>query len=135
MATTGVAVEDVVRTIRAMDREFMNNVAAKDAARLVDALYADDASILMPGQPAISGKPAILDFWKAALDGPVEAVTLDTTHIEVSGDLAYGIGSSTITLKEAGAARKEEKGKYVAVYRRQPVGDWKLVVDSYSNDC
>jgi ketosteroid isomerase-like protein/uncharacterized protein (DUF433 family) len=131
---TGVAVEDVVCAIRAMDREFMDNVVAKNAARLVDALYADDACILMPGRPAIRGKPAVLDFWKAALDGPVEAITLDTTHIEVSGDLAYGVGNNTITLKAAGGARKEEKGKYVAVYRRQPVGDWKLVVDSYSND-
>ena len=135
MAMTGLAAEDVVRAIRAMDREFMDNVAAKNAARLVDALYADDACILMPGRPAARGKPAILDFWKAALDGIVEGITLDTTHVEVSGDLAYGIGSSTITLKEAGTARKEEKGKYVAVYRRQPVGNWKLVVDSYSNDC
>ena len=134
MATTGVAMEDDIRTIRAMDREFMDNVAAKNAARLVDALYADDARILMPGQPVISGKPAILDFWKAALAGPVEAIWLDTTHIEVSGDLAYGVGNNTITLKAADGARVEEKGKYVGVYRRQPAGDWKLVVDMYSSN-
>jgi len=82
MAATGPAVEDLVRTIRAMDREFMDNVAAKNAVR-VAAFYADDARILMPGQPVITGKSEILAFWKASLDGPVEGVTLDTTHIEV----------------------------------------------------
>ena len=133
MAAAGSAGEDVVRTIRAMDREFMGNVAAKNAAR-VAAIYADDARILMPGQPVITGKAAILAFWNSALDGPVEAITLDTTQIEVSGDLAYGFGNNTIMQKPAGEAARQEKGKYVAVYRRQMAGGWKIAVDSYSSD-
>jgi uncharacterized protein (TIGR02246 family) len=133
MVAKEVAMGDVVRTIRTMDREFMDNVAAKNAAR-VAGIYADDARILMPGRPVISGKSEILAFWKAALDGPVEAITLDTTHIDVSSDLAYGFGTNTILLKVAGEALHEEKGKYVAVYRRQPAGDWKIVVDSYSSN-
>ena len=133
MAATEVSQEDVIGTIRAMDREFMDNVAAKNAARLA-AVYADDARILMPGQPVITGKSEISAFWKASLDGPVEGVTLDTTHIEVSGDLAYGFGICTLMLKPAGEAPRREKGKYVAVYRRQSAGDWKMVVDSYSSN-
>jgi uncharacterized protein (TIGR02246 family) len=133
MAAKEAAMGDVVRTILTIDREFMDNVAAKNAAR-VAGIYADDARILMPGRPVISGKSEILAFYKAALDGPVEAITLDTTHIDVSGDLAYGFGTNTILLKEAGEAPREEKGKYVAVYRRQPAGDWKIVVDSYSSN-
>jgi hypothetical protein len=50
MAETEAAVEDVVGTIRAMDRKFMVNVAAKDSARVAGA-YANDARILMPGRP------------------------------------------------------------------------------------
>ena len=133
MAAKEVAMEDVVRTIRTMDREFMDNVAAKNAAR-VAGIYADDARILMPGRPVISGKSEILAFYKAALDGPVEAITLDTKHIDVSGDMAYAFGTNTILLKAAGEGPREEKGKYVAVYRRQPAGDWKIVVDSYSSN-
>jgi len=37
-------------------------------------------------------------------------------------------------LKPAGEAPRQEKGKYVAVYRRQSAGDWKMVVDSYSSN-
>ncbi len=133
MTTTGAAVEDDIRTIRAMDREFMDNVAAKDAAR-VAAVYADDACILMPGQPIIRGKAQILAFWQAALDGPVQAITLDTTDVEVSGGLAYGVGNNTIMLKPAGETPREEKGKYVVVWRRESAGGWEIVVDSYSND-
>lgn len=133
MAAKEVAMEDVVRTIRTMDREFMDNVMAKNAAR-VAGIYADDARILMPGRPVISGKSEILAFYEAALDGLVAGITLDTTHIDVSGDLAYGFGANTILLKPPGEAPREEKGKYVVVYRRQPVGDWKIVVDSYSSN-
>lgn len=133
MAATEVAMEDVVRAIRASYREFMDSVPAKDAARLA-ALYADDARILMPGRSVITGKSEILAFWKASLDGPVEQIALDTMHIEVSGDLAYDVGTSTIMLKPAGEAPHEEKGKYVTVYRRQRAGDWKMVVDSYSGN-
>jgi len=68
MAAEEVAMGDVVRTIRTMDREFMDNVAAKNAARVAE-IYADDARILMPGRPVISGKSEILAFYKAALDG------------------------------------------------------------------
>jgi uncharacterized protein (TIGR02246 family) len=127
------SIRDAARTIRTMDREFMDNVAAKNAS-LVASLYADDARILMPGRPVVSGKSEILAFYKEALDGPVEAITLDTAHIEVSGDLAYTFGSNKILLKEPGGASREENGKYVAVYRRQPDGDWKIVVDSYSSN-
>ena len=51
MATGGVVAHDQERIIRAMDRDLMDGVAAKDASR-VAALYADDARILMPGRPA-----------------------------------------------------------------------------------
>ncbi len=116
-----------------MDREFMENVAAKSAER-VASMYADDARILMPGQPVIAGKSEILAFYQAALAGPVQAITLDTTQIEVSGDLAYAFGNNTIVLQPAGEAAREEKGKYVGVYRRDADGDWKMVIDSYSSD-
>ncbi|MBZ5514972.1 MAG: SgcJ/EcaC family oxidoreductase [Acidobacteriia bacterium] len=133
MAATEVVPEDVVRAIRGIYREFMDSVAAKDAERLA-VLYADDARILMPGRTAITGKSEILAFWKASLDGPVEQIVLDSTHIEVSGDLAYDFGTSRIVLKPPGEAPHEEKGKYVTVYRRQQAGDWKMVVDSYSSN-
>ena len=133
MATTGAAREDVVRTILTIDREFMDAVAAKDAER-VTALYAEDARIMMPGRPTISGRSEILNFYKAAFQGLVESIILDTKDIEVSGDLAYATGSNRITLTPPGETPREERGKYVVVYRRASAADWKVVIDSYSNN-
>ena len=133
MANEEVRGADVARRIRAIDQEFMDSVAAKDVAR-VAALYADDARILMPGRPLISGSAEIRDFWTAALAGLVEAITLETTDIQASGDLAYCVGQNTIVLRPAGEPSREERGKYAVVYRREPAGEWKIVVDSYSHD-
>jgi len=133
MATLGDEAETAIASIRAMDGEFMDSVAAKSASR-VAGIYADDACILMPGRPIIRGKSQILAFWQAALDGLVQAITLNTTEVKVSGDLAYALGHNTIVLKPPGESLRQEKGKYVAVYRRRARGGWELVVDSYSND-
>jgi uncharacterized protein (TIGR02246 family) len=132
MATTGAAREDIVRIIRAIDREFMDAVAAKDAER-VAALYAEEAQIMMPGRPAISGRSEILSFFKTAFQGPVKRILLETTHIEVSGDLAYATGSNRIALTSPDETAREERGKYVVVYRRASAADWQVVIDSYSN--
>ena len=133
MATTGAAREDVVRSIHAIDREFMDAVAAQDGDR-VAALYAEDARIMMPGRPTISGRSEILGFYKAAFQGLVKSILLDTTDIEVSDDLAYATGSNRIELTPPGEAPREERGKYVVVYRRVSAADWKVVIDSYSNN-
>jgi uncharacterized protein (TIGR02246 family) len=73
MAPTEIALQDVARAIQALCHEFMEGVAAKNAARIT-VLYTDDARTPMPGRPAIAGKSAILDFWQASLDEPVEQI-------------------------------------------------------------
>ncbi len=112
----------------------MANVKAKDAARLVDAFYADDARVLPPGHPPVNGKAAAREFWQGVLASGVSALDLDTTHIEVSGDLAYGVGSFVMHVQKAGSAPAEQRGKYVVVYRREPAGGWKAVADMFSSN-
>jgi uncharacterized protein (TIGR02246 family) len=133
MTTAEAAREDDIRTIRAMDRQFMDGVAAKDAERIA-MLYAEDARIMMPHRPAIIGRSGILAFYQAALQGLVKSILLETTDVAVSGDLAYAIGNNRIALSPPGEAPREERGKYVAVYRRTSAAGWEIVIDSYSND-
>ena len=91
MATLGETRDEVIRIVLAIDREFMDAVATQDAER-VAALYTEDARFMMPGWPPIVGRSEILNFFKAALQGVINRVLLDTTEIEVSGDLAFGTG-------------------------------------------
>ena len=133
MASTAVR-KETAGIIRAMDAEFVRNVAAGDAEALVNAFYAEDAEVLPPHAPLLSGREAILAFWKGGLLAAGAQVSLDTRRIEESGDLAYGSGVYTLTMPAPGGGTTTDKGKYVVVYRRQANGEWRAVADIFNSD-
>ena len=125
---------DTQSALRAMDEEFVRNANRKDAAALVAGFYAEDATLLPPNAPMISGAAAIRDFWTSVINAGAADVSLNTTKLEVSGDLAYGIGNYSFTLPAATGERTRDDGSYMVVYRRQPDGSWKVVADMFSSD-
>jgi ketosteroid isomerase-like protein len=127
MATSIPAPVDAARSIRDMDEEFMRNVRARDISRLVEQFYADDARLLPPGRPEVTGKAAILEAWNGMFMGGLEAVELDTHHVDASGELAYGVGTYRLTLQGA-----LSRGKYVVVYRRRPDGSYRAIADIFN---
>jgi len=132
MATTQAVPDEVVLALQAMDREFEQNAHAKDAGGLVSAFYADDAQVFPPNQPVVSGSAEIRELWAGFL--PVlSRISLNTTRIEVSGDLACGSGTYEMTLTPPDGAVIEDRGKYVVVYRRQPGGSYKAIADIFNS--
>src|SRR5437879_13866189 len=88
VATTQAFPSDIASIILAMDQEFVRNLEAKNAEQLVNAFYAEDAQVFPPGQPLVSGRDAIKQLW-GALIPRLQRVSLTTTRIEASGELAY----------------------------------------------
>ena len=129
MAAIPVSRDDAAEQIRAMDAEFVRNANAGNAVALVEAFYANDAQLLPPNSPKVSGKPAITQFWQGFIAAGVSDVQLETTDISASGDLAYGVGR--YKFKMAGAP---QEGKYLVVYRRQQNGRYRAVVDMFSSN-
>jgi ketosteroid isomerase-like protein len=119
---------------RTLDEAFVRHATNKDAAALVSAFYAPDAQLLPPNAPLISGSEAIREFWQGLLDAGGADVTLDTTLVGMSGEMAYGIGQYSFTLPSASGERTHERGKYLVVYRRQAEGSWKVAADMFSSD-
>jgi ketosteroid isomerase-like protein len=72
--------------------------------------------------------------WGATLDADGADVTLNTTEVDSSGDLAYGIGQYSFTLPLASGGRMRDQGKYLVVFRRQADGSWKAIADMFSSD-
>lgn len=136
-STEGVATVDVAaidQTIRARAQEFDDAVMAKDPAAIA-ALYADDAIIHPPGEPAKTGPAAVQEEWTsnfeqlpdATGDGETESVI-----VAGSGDLAVETGRYTFSATGPDGAAFTEEGKYVSVWRLQDDGTWKIAVESYS---
>jgi ketosteroid isomerase-like protein len=129
MAAIPVSRDDAAEQMRAMDAEFARNANSGNANALVEAFYANDAQLLPPNSPKVSGKPAITQFWQGFMAAGASDVQLETADISASGDLAYGVGA--YKFKMAGAP---QEGKYVVVYRRQQNGRYRAVVDMFSSN-
>lgn len=120
--------------IRELDRKFMSAVASKDAKALVSAFYTADAVLLPPGAPLVKGRSAIQKFLQGLLDAGATKLTLKTTKVEASGDLAYGRGAYGFSMPTPDGRAQQEVGKYVVVYRRQRNGSWLAVADIFNAD-
>ncbi len=127
MATYAAGPDETVRQLRELDENYVASVRAKDVSGIVDGFYAENARLLPPNQPAIQGTHAIKEFYTTILNAGVSEIALNTTHFDVSGDLAYGYGEYRMTL-----AGTPSNGKYLVVYRRQADGGWKAVEDMFS---
>jgi ketosteroid isomerase-like protein len=71
------------------------------------------------------------------LFAPAELVFSNAaTKVEVarSGDLAYEIGTFEESFKDAGGSPVKVVGKYVVVWKKQPGGEWKAIIDIFNTD-
>ena len=106
--------------------------SAKDLDKIL-ALYADDATLMLPNAPAMSGKAAMAPALKGALADPNFALTIQNTSVEASkaGDLGYVRGSYMVHQSDAKTKKAMiEKGNYVIVYKKQADGAWKIAADT-----
>lgn len=121
--------------IRAADEQWSAAAARNDVDGTV-SFYADDAVLLPPNAPLIQGKKAIRDSW-AGLIGPNVSIAWKATRIEVakSGELAYLYGTYQDSVKDPkGGPPVNDTGKMVEIWKKQPDGQWKCIVDTYSSD-
>jgi ketosteroid isomerase-like protein len=90
------------------------------------AFYAPDGRFMVPNAPIAEGREAVAAMWGCLLSLPNVALTFGPTQIEAaaSGDLAFEIGTYALGFDRAGAARVEDRGKYVVVRKRLD-GAWK----------
>ncbi len=121
-----------IAAIRAAVTSFAENaLARRDSANA--AQYAENAVFMAPNQPAVEGRAAIREWFKAF--PPLSAFSLTATEIDGRGDVAYERGSYTMTIAAAGKTPAwEDHGKYLAVRRRQADGSWLMTADIFNSD-
>jgi ketosteroid isomerase-like protein len=100
------------------------------------SMLADDAVFLGEGMPKIIGRAAIRQAWTdmSKLPGFSIGWVPEGAVVAQSGDLGYTFGSNEIGVNDAKGIRVTTKGKYVTIWRKQPDGSWKVVVDTGNSD-
>jgi ketosteroid isomerase-like protein len=129
---TRAADEAAIRTASA---EWAKVAAAKDLDKTL-SYYAEDASMFPPNAPVVTGPEARRQAW-TALFSPADLVFSNkAAKVEVarSGDLAYETGTFEESFKDASGAPVNVVGKYVVVWKKQPGGQWKAIIDFFNTD-
>jgi uncharacterized protein (TIGR02246 family) len=124
-----------VNSIRELEHKAREAAKAKDLDRYV-SFYADDAVLLWPGAPMVTGHAAIRKFMQVFFSMPDFSFSFETAHVEVSlaGDFAYTCGTNKVTLVDLNGKRIKDSGKYLTVYKKQSGGTWKVVADMGNSD-
>jgi len=122
--------------IRKLDAYYMENATAEkpdwDAA--VDLCYAEDAKVLPPNMPAVEGRQAIKAMYAQSPPSFME-FRLDIVTLEGQGDLAHEYGTYSLAAAPSGpSAPVTDRGKYVAVWKKQADGTWKMIRDIYNSN-
>ncbi len=139
LAVSGCAPQVDIEAERAvisdMPIEWSKAAEAKDVERMV-ALYSDDASVLPPNAPPATGKEAIRKLWSQMVESPGFAGSAQTTKLELSraGDLAYSVGTYVLKKIDLQGNPSTDRGKWVLVCKKQPDGNWKVVLDIWNSD-
>lgn len=128
----GTAVGPAEAIIRKTGEEWAKHWNARDLDHVV-AAYAEDAVYLPPHHAAVHGRNAIREYLKGPLAHGVTDLHFEVTYIKDLGDLAWDVGTYTMTVPQPDGKKKQDRGKYLTVWRREG-GAWKIVADAFSSD-
>lgn len=123
------------REIRAADAKGLKAAQAKDVDGAVSN-YADNASWLPPNAPIAEGKAAIRAGWSKLLATPGFSIDWQITKIGISRarDLAYTLYTYQLNMQGADGKPITDRGKDMAVWKKQSNGTWKIVADTFNSD-
>jgi ketosteroid isomerase-like protein len=121
--------------VTAADASFQKAVAAKDLDKIM-SFYADSAVLMPAAKPQLAGKAAIQNEWQELLTIPAFQNTSKLLRVETAGsnDLAYTMGSYETRLMAEDGKVLTEPGKWLSIWKKQPNGAWRVVVETYNTD-
>jgi uncharacterized protein (TIGR02246 family) len=121
--------------LRKLDDEWSKAVGSRDLEKTI-SYYSDDAVVMPPNIPTLTGKEPIRTLWKSMLESPQFSGGWKATKVEVarSGDLAYVSGNYEFNETDRSGNPMTDKGKYLEVWKKQADGSWKCVADMFSSD-
>jgi ketosteroid isomerase-like protein len=110
--------------VSATQKDAVTRLEQAASASGLETILDPDARLHTPKEMPILGKKAVLAHWRK---GTVESIAWQPLVVEAakSADLAYSYGSYTV----ARAGAEIEKGYYGHVWKRDPRGDWRLVME------
>jgi uncharacterized protein (TIGR02246 family) len=121
--------------VRKADADWVKAAQTKKADDWV-AFYAEDAVVLPPNEKTVTGKASIRKPIADLLAQPGLSISWTPTKVEVakSGELAYLYGTYQESATGPDGKPMDDHGKMLEIWKKQPDGTWKCIVDTWSSD-
>jgi len=120
----------LLNEIMEADREFSRLSIEVGAHESFLAYINDSCVLLRPNRLPVVGREKIEDMYCK----PDTSFTLSweplAGDISSSGDLGYTYGIYTIYMDSPEGVQVKKEGTYVTIWKREPDGNWKFVLDS-----
>lgn len=110
--------------IDGVNQQFMSAFLAGDAGAIA-VLYTEDALFLAPGMAPLQGHDQIRAFLGGAMEAGISRLVLDSTKLEIHGDVAHEVG----TYQMYAGDQMADRGNYMVVWHRGDDGVWRLHLD------
>jgi uncharacterized protein (TIGR02246 family) len=125
--------EDDQRTIRALDEAWSRALEAGDLDGAM-ACYAEDAVLLPPEAPLVSGRAAIRERFGRRMATPGYHASFVTTRVTVSAsrEMAWEIGAFRVKT-DGSAGPVERVGKHLVTWEKRD-GTWRVTAESLNFD-
>lgn len=125
----------IEKALRDLDAKCAAAAGAKNVEQ-VASFYAENALVMPPNAPSATTKAAIRKEWETLLKTPGLTISWKPTRVEVaqSGDLASTTGTYELAINDPSSKPVKDAGKYLAVWKTQADGTWKIVLDMWNSD-
>jgi ketosteroid isomerase-like protein len=122
-----------VEELGQMNRDFAKALVAGDAAAAA-IVYDENASLLPPNEPIVTGRTKIQEYWQGAIDAGIVDAKVKTIDAKSDGDLGYEIGTFELTFAGEDGNEIVEMGKYTEILKRNAEGKWISIYGMWSNN-
>jgi ketosteroid isomerase-like protein len=103
----------------------------KGDADTISRMYTEDAELLIPEAPTVSGREAIAQVWESIVGSGGNTVRVNTGEVQESGDWAYEVGTFKASAPDG---KVLNAGKYIVIWKRESTGEWKIHRDIFNWD-
>ena len=123
--------DDARSAMQDADRRLSRAVQTRDLDAFTDMLAGDVIFVGETG-PAALGRAAVRAEWDALFQPEGPSLSWEPVTAEVSdrGELGYIRGRFVHRLKDASGRAVEQSGEYLSIWRKDPDGRWRVVIDS-----
>jgi ketosteroid isomerase-like protein len=139
VACNGSATTDThdadIKAVKDLEVAWSRDMASKDVDKM-SSYWAEDAAVMMPNEPLLSGRQKAKESLTAMVADPNFSLSFQNTRADASkgGDVVYTVGTYSMTISDKDKKPVTDKGKYLTVYKKQADGSWKAVADMINSD-